>query len=356
MTIDKNLASPLTYRDAGVDIDAGNRAVQLMKHHVKATYRPEVLGDIGGFGGLFALDTGKYSQPVLVSGTDGVGTKLRLAFMMDRHDTIGQDAVAMCVNDILVQGAEPLFFLDYLAVGKLEPEKVAAIVSGIARACKESGCALIGGETAEMAGFYAEGEYDIGGFAVGIVDKPRIITGAQIGPGDVLIGLPSSGLHSNGYSLVRKICFDVKQLPLEQHIPALGRTIGEELLEPTRLYPKVCLPLIEKFDIHGMVHITGGGFYDNIPRILPDHCGVEINAASWPQLPIFSLLQEWGRVEWPEMYRTFNMGIGMILFVAKEDVDQVRRNLEERGESSYVIGTVNEGARQVSLKGGVFGE
>lgn len=356
MTIDKNLNKPLTYRDAGVDIDAGNRAVELMKHHVKATYRPEVLGDIGGFGGLFALNASKYSQPVLVSGTDGVGTKLRLAFMLDRHDTIGQDVVAMCVNDILVQGAEPLFFLDYLAVGKLEPEKVASIVSGIAKACKESGCALIGGETAEMAGFYGEGEYDIGGFAVGIVDKPRIITGEKVKPGDMLIGLPSSGLHSNGYSLVRKICFDIKQMPLEQYIPSLGKTLGEELLAPTRLYPKVCLPLIEKFDIHGMVHITGGGFYDNIPRILPEHCGVEIDTSSWPQPPVFGLLQEWGQVAWPEMYRTFNMGIGMILVVAAADVECVRQDLESRGESSYVIGTVIEGERKVSLKGGVFGE
>ena len=356
MTNDKSLSNPLTYRDAGVDIDAGNRAVELMKSHVKATYRPEVLGDIGGFGGLFALDASKYSQTVLVSGTDGVGTKLRLAFMLDRHDTIGQDAVAMCVNDILVQGAEPLFFLDYLAVGRLEPEKVATVVSGIARACEESGCALIGGETAEMAGFYGEGEYDIGGFTVGIVDKPRIITGEKVKPGDVLIGLPSSGLHSNGYSLVRKICLDIKQIPLEQYIPALGRTLGEELLTPTRLYPKVCLPLIEKFDIHGMVHITGGGFYDNIPRILPEHCGVEIDASSWPQLPVFGLLQEWGQVAWPEMYRTFNMGIGMILVVAAADAESVRRDLESRGEVSYVIGTVIEGVRQVTLKGGVFGE
>lgn len=352
--MDTNQAKPLTYREAGVDIDAGNRAVELIKKHVKATYRPEVLGDIGGFGGLFALDTKKYSQPVLVSGTDGVGTKLRLAFMLDKHDTIGQDAVAMCVNDILVQGAEPLFFLDYLAVGRLKPEKVAAVVSGIAKACSEAGCALIGGETAEMAGFYADGEYDIAGFAVGIVDKPKIITGESIVPGDIILGLPSSGLHSNGYSLVRKICFDVKKMAVDDFVPELNKTIGEELLTPTRLYPKVCLPLIEKFDIHGMVHITGGGFYDNIPRILPGHCSVEVDTAAWPKPPIFELLKEWGDVEWPEMYRTFNMGIGMILVVSAEQVKAIQEDLNQRGEQCYIIGKVVEGNKAVRLRGGVF--
>ncbi|MCE5284331.1 MAG: phosphoribosylformylglycinamidine cyclo-ligase [Pelosinus sp.] len=347
--------SKLTYRDAGVDIDAGNRAVELMKHHVKATYRPEVLGDLGGFGGLFALNT-KYREPVLVSGTDGVGTKLCLAFMTDRHDTIGQDAVAMCVNDILVQGAEPLFFLDYLAVGKLEPEKVAQVVSGVASACRESGCALIGGETAEMAGFYAKGEYDIAGFAVGVVEKSRIITGQRIEPGNVLLGLPSTGLHSNGYSLVRKICFDVKQAKVDDYIDSLGKTLGEELITPTRLYPKVCLPLIEKFDIRGMVHITGGGFYDNIPRILSDGCSVEVNTEAWPKPPIFGLLQEWGQVDSREMYRTFNMGIGMVIAVPEEQVDEIRADLEARQEASYVIGRVTKGSREVVLKGGVFGE
>lgn len=348
--------SELTYKAAGVDIDAGNRSVELMKRHVRSTYRPEVLGDIGGFGGLFALNIAKYSQPVLVSGTDGVGTKLCIAFMADKHDTIGQDAVAMCVNDILVQGAEPLFFLDYLAVGKLEPEKVAAIVSGVAGACRESGCALIGGETAEMAGFYADGEYDIGGFAVGVVDKPRIITGEHITPGDVLIGLPSSGLHSNGYSLVRKICFDVKKLSVDDYIPELKKKLGEELLTPTRLYPKAGLPLFDKFNIRGMVHITGGGFYDNIPRVLPANCAVEVDIAAWPMPPVFGLLQNWGNVAWPEMYRTFNMGIGMILVVPAEEEAAVRQNLAERGEQSYVVGKVTAGAREVVLKGGVFGE
>ncbi|CUH96319.1 Phosphoribosylformylglycinamidine cyclo-ligase [Propionispora sp. 2/2-37] len=346
----------LTYRAAGVDIDAGNRAVDLIKKKVQSTYRPEVLGDIGGFGGLFGLNTAKYREPVLVSGTDGVGTKLCIAFMMDRHDTIGQDAVAMCVNDILVQGAEPLFFLDYLAVGELEPEKVADIVSGVANACRESGCALIGGETAEMAGFYQQGEYDIAGFAVGVVEKSKIITGARITPGDVLIGLPSSGLHSNGFSLVRKICFDVKKLAVDDAVPELGRSIGEELLVPTTLYPKACLPLLASFDIRGMVHITGGGFYDNVPRMLPNHCAVEIDTTLWPKPVIFSLLQEWGQVAWTEMYRTFNMGIGMILVVPEEQADRVQANLTERGEASYRIGRVIPGSREVILKGGVFGE
>ncbi|CQR71896.1 Phosphoribosylformylglycinamidine cyclo-ligase [Sporomusa ovata DSM 2662] len=348
---DKEKTNPkLTYRDAGVDIDAGNKAVELMKHHVRATYRPEVLGDIGGFGGLFALNSGKYRQPVLVSGTDGVGTKLKVAFMADKHDTIGQDGVAMCVNDILVQGAEPLFFLDYLAVGKLEPEKVAAIVSGVAMACRESGCALIGGETAEMAGFYPDGEYDIAGFAVGVVERDKIITGEKIKPGDVLIGLPSSGVHSNGYSLVRKICFDVKQFSVDTYIPELGRTLGAELLEPTRLYPKSCLPLIEKFDLHGMVHITGGGFYDNIPRVLPEDCGVTVDTAAWPKPPVFGLLQEWGGVADAEMYRTFNMGIGMILLVAAEDAATIQADIASRGEKSYIIGNVTAQKHLVELK------
>lgn len=348
-----NNAKGLTYRDAGVDIDAGNKAVELMKGHVKATYRPEVMGDIGGFGGLFALNN-SYKEPVLVSGTDGVGTKLKLAFMADKHDTIGQDAVAMCVNDILVQGAEPLFFLDYLAVGQLEPEKVAAIVSGVARACKESGCALIGGETAEMAGFYADGEYDIAGFAVGAVEKSKIITGETVGEGDVLIGLPSTGVHSNGFSLVRKICFDKQQFAIDQMIPELGKTIGEELLTPTRLYPKVCLPLFDRFTIKGMVHITGGGFYDNIPRILPKDKGVTVNVEAWPKPKIFELLQQWGQVEAKEMYRTFNMGIGMIIVVPEAEAKALQDYLQEQGEPSYEIGRIVAGNGTVTLTGGEF--
>lgn len=344
----------MTYRDAGVDIDAGNESVSLIKDSVRATYRPEVLGDLGGFGGLFALRAQDYREPVLVSGTDGVGTKLRLAFLLNRHDTIGQDAVAMCVNDILVQGAEPLFFLDYLAVGKLEPTQVADVVSGVARACKESGCALIGGETAEMAGFYPVGEYDIAGFAVGVVERERLITSARVKAGDVLLGLPSSGVHSNGYSLVRKIVFEHKGFCGDEYMEELGRSIGEELLTPTRLYPQVCLPLIRDFDLHGMVHITGGGFYENIPRALPDEMGAEVDAAAWEMPAVFRLLQEWGNVDWAEMYRTFNMGIGMVLIASEEEAARIEAHLGAQHEAVFRIGRVIEGAHEVTIKGGVF--
>lgn len=344
----------MTYRDAGVDIDAGNESVSLIKDSVRATYRPEVLGDLGGFGGLFALRAQDYREPVLVSGTDGVGTKLRLAFLLNRHDTIGQDAVAMCVNDILVQGAEPLFFLDYLAVGKLEPTQVADVVSGVARACKESGCALIGGETAEMAGFYPVGEYDIAGFAVGVVERERLITSARVKAGDVLLGLPSSGVHSNGYSLVRKIVFEHKGFHGDEYMEELGRTIGEELLTPTRLYPQVCLPLIRDFDLHGMVHITGGGFYENIPRALPEGMGAEVDAAAWEMPAVFRLLQEWGNVDWAEMYRTFNMGIGMVLIASEEEAARIEARLDAQHEAVFRIGRVTEGAHEAMIKGGVF--
>ena len=344
----------MTYRDAGVDIDAGNESVSLIKDAVRATYRSEVMGDLGGFGGLFALNTKDYKEPVLVSGTDGVGTKLRLAFLLNKHDTIGQDAVAMCVNDILVQGAEPLFFLDYLAVGKLEPIQVAEVVTGVARACKESGCALIGGETAEMAGFYPIGEYDIAGFSVGVAERSKLITPARVKAGDVLLGLPSSGVHSNGYSLVRKIVFERKGFKGNEYIEELGQTIGEELLTPTRLYPRICLPLIREFDIHGMVHITGGGFYENIPRALPEHMGAEVNGAAWTIPPVFRLLQEWGNVDWTEMYRTFNMGIGMVLIVSSDEADRITAQLNAQNETVYHIGHVTEGAHEVVIKGGVF--
>ena len=345
----------LTYRDAGVDIDAGNYSVQLIKDSVRSTYRPEVLGDLGGFGGMFALSLGKYKEPVLVSGTDGVGTKLRLAFLLNRHDTIGQDAVAMCVNDILAPGAEPLFFLDYLAVGKLLPEQVAAVVKGVAGACKESSCALIGGETAEMSGFYPAGEYDIAGFAVGVVERSRIIISDRVRAGDVLLGLPSSGLHSNGFSLVRKIVFDVKGFKGNESFPELGgKTLGEELLTPTRLYPRLCLPLVRAFDLHGMAHITGGGFYDNIPRALPKNMGAEIDATAWEMPPIFRLLQAWGNVAWPEMYRTFNMGIGMVLIAAAGEAEKIKAALAKEGEAVYEIGRVVPGEHKVAIKGGVF--
>ena len=334
----------MTYKNSGVDIDAGNESVQLIKNAVRSTYRPEVLGDLGGFGGLFALKN--YDEPILVSGTDGVGTKLKIAFMLDKHNTIGQDAVAMCVNDILVQGAEPLFFLDYLAVGKLEPKKVAEIVGGVADACKNSGCALIGGETAEMSGFYKNGEYDIAGFAVGVVEKKNLITSARVKVGDILFALPSSGLHSNGFSLVRKIVFEHKKFTGNEKFDELGnKTLAEELLTPTKLYPKICLPIIKKFGdkIHGMVHITGGGFYDNIPRALPKNFGVEINADAWSIPEIFKLLQKWGNVERREMFRTFNCGVGMILIVDENSASDIAAHFNENYETFYEIGRVVEG-------------
>lgn len=350
---EKNQQS-FSYRGAGVDVDAGNRAVEEIKEAVRSTYRPEVLGDLGGFGGLFALTT-RYAEPVLVSGTDGVGTKLQVAFMMGRHDTIGQDAVAMCVNDVLAQGAEPLFFLDYLAVGKLDPLQVKAIVSGVAAACKESGCALIGGETAEMAGFYKPGEYDVAGFCVGVVEREKLLPRA-VAPGDALIGLPSSGLHSNGFSLVRKICFEHKGMTVDTWVPELGKSLGEELLTPTRLYPKRVLPVLEQFSsfsscaIKGIVHITGGGFYDNIPRILPQGAAAEIDSGSWPISPIFTLLRQWGNVTDFEMFRTFNMGIGMILAVSKKEVDEVVKALAACGEIAFHVGEVVVGDKSVNVK------
>ncbi len=336
----KTIEAPLTYRDAGVDIDAGNKAVELMKSAVQATYTKGVMGDIGGFGGLYSLAGLTGGDPVLVSGTDGVGTKLRLAIMADKHDTIGQDCVAMSVNDVLVQGATPLFFLDYIAVGHVEPEQVATIVRGVAAACQESGCALLGGETAEMAGFYEPGDYDIAGFAVGIVDRADLLTGEQIKEGDILLGLPSSGVHSNGFSLVRKIVLEKQKMSLQDYVPEFGHSVGDELLTPTRLYPKAVLPLVKEKCLKGMVHLTGGGFYDNIPRVLPKGIGARIQKGTWPVLPVFEKLQEWGGVEDKEMYRTFNMGIGMILVVDQTRVDAVKANLANRGEAVYEIGRV----------------
>ena len=329
-----------TYRDAGVDIEAGNEAVERMKPLVKRTLRPEVIGGLGGFGGLFQLDLKKYPEPVLVSGTDGVGTKLRLAFQLNRHDTIGIDAVAMCVNDVLVQGAEPLFFLDYLAVGKADPERIASIVKGVAAGCEQAGCALIGGETAEMPGFYPEDEYDIAGFTVGAVNRDRIIDGSKISSGDVLLGLPSSGFHSNGFSLVRKV---FSPYAMDTIFPELGEPLGEVLLRPTKIYVKIVLPLLDDGKILGMAHITGGGLTENIPRILPEGLGVRLNRGVWPIPPVFSLLQRLGEVEESEMYRTFNMGIGFVLIVHAEDADSIREMLKAQGEDSFVIGQVVTG-------------
>ncbi|NLW60042.1 MAG: phosphoribosylformylglycinamidine cyclo-ligase [Firmicutes bacterium] len=332
-----------TYKEAGVDIDAGNEAVRLMKKHVRSTHRPEVLTEIGSFGGLFALSN-KYEEPVLVSGTDGVGTKLKIAFLLDKHDTIGQDAVAMCVNDIIVHGAEPLFFLDYLAVGKLDPEQVATIVRGIAAGCRQAGCALIGGETAEMPGFYASGEYDLAGFAVGVVERKKIIDGRQVKPGHVVIGLPSSGLHSNGYSLARKVLLEKAALHPDTYQPELGKTLGEELLTPTKIYVKTIQHLLSRVPVEAMAHITGGGLPENLPRILPPGLGVRLNKKAWTVPPIFKLLQTLGAVPETEMYRTFNMGIGFVCLVAPEEADKACAVLAGAGEEPVIIGRVEPGA------------
>jgi phosphoribosylformylglycinamidine cyclo-ligase len=337
-----------TYKESGVDVEAGYEAVRLMRDHVRRTFRPEVLTDIGGFGGLFALDKAKFKEPVLVSGTDGVGTKLKIAFLMDKHDTIGIDCVAMCVNDIACSGAEPLFFLDYIAVGKNRPEKVANIVKGVADGCVMAGCSLIGGETAEMPGFYPENEYDVAGFAVGIVDKSRIIDGKSIKEGDVLIGLASSGIHSNGYSLVRKV-FNPTREKLNEYVESLGTTLGEELLKPTRIYVKTVADLIERFEIKGISHITGGGFIENIPRMVPEGLRVRINKGTWPVLPIFSLIQKIGDIPEKDMFNTFNMGIGMVMAVDGNIAGDVAAYLNEKGEKAYIIGELIKGDSGVDI-------
>lgn len=339
------------YKQAGVDIDAGNEAVERMKKHVKRTFRPEVLTDLGGFGALFGLDINKYKKPVLVSGTDGVGTKLKLAFAMDKHDTIGVDAVAMCVNDIVVQGAEPLFFLDYLACGKVVPERIEAIVKGIADGCEQSGSALIGGETAEMPGMYEESEYDIAGFSVGVVDADRVIDGKSIASGDIIIGMSSSGVHSNGFSLVRKVLLEDAGLSLHEEVAELGGKLGDVLLTPTRIYVKSCLALLEKVKVNGLVHITGGGFYDNIPRILPEGTAAHIEYGTWNIPPVFNLVETKGNVSKQDMFRTFNMGIGMIAIVRENDVDEALRVLTEAGEQAQVIGRIVQGDRDVQFGG-----
>jgi phosphoribosylformylglycinamidine cyclo-ligase len=334
------------YKQAGVDIDAGNEAVERMKKHVKRTFRPEVLADLGGFGGLFALNN-KYENPILVSGTDGVGTKLKLAFALDKHDTIGIDAVAMCVNDIIVQGAEPLFFLDYLATGKLVPSQIESIVAGISEGCVQSGCALIGGETAEMPGMYTDGEYDIAGFAVGIVDRSKLIDGSKIKSGDVILGLASSGVHSNGFSLVRHLLLETKGYKLDQNFDELGET----LLTPTRLYVKQILNVMNEVEIKGLVHITGGGFTENIPRVLPANVNAHVVGGTWPVLPIFQMMQREGNITDSDMYKTFNMGIGMVVIVDAADAEKTKAAFEAQGETVYTIGQVTEGDRRVTYEG-----
>ncbi len=339
------------YKSAGVDVEAGYESVRLIKEDVKKTAIEGVLGGIGGFGGLFEIPKG-YENPVLVSGTDGVGTKLRVAFLMDKHDTIGQDCVAMCVNDVACSGAKPLFFLDYLAVGKNYPEKVAQIVKGVADGCVKAGCALVGGETAEMPGFYPVDEYDLAGFSVGVVEKSKITDGAKAKAGDVLIGLASSGVHSNGYSLVRKI-FDLNgddaATKLHTYSEELGKEIGEELLTPTKIYVKPLLKLIEEVGINTVSHITGGGFIENVPRMLSDNLRAVIKKGTWEILPIFKLMQKMANVPERDMYNTFNMGIGMIVAVDADKADAAVKCLEEAGETAYVIGELIEGEKGVDI-------
>jgi phosphoribosylformylglycinamidine cyclo-ligase len=329
-----------TYRDAGVDIDAGNEFVRRITPLVRSTFRPEVLTDLGGFGGLFRFDAARYTEPVLVSGTDGVGTKLKIAFLMDRHETVGIDLVAMCVNDIAVSGAEPLFFLDYLATGKLAVAKAEAIVKGIADGCRQAGCALIGGETAEMPSFYPDGEYDLAGFAVGVVDRPKIIDGRTIRPGDVLIGLASSGLHSNGYSLARRVLLEDRKLSLTKAVGEMAQPLGEVLLTPTRIYAKQILELAKSSTLHGIAHITGGGLTENLPRIFPKGYRAIIKRDSWAIPPVFKVIQEMGRISDVEMFRVFNMGIGLVLVVPPSEAELVMSRAGKIGERAYRIGEI----------------
>jgi len=336
------------YKEAGVDVEAGYKAVDLMKFHVKKTMRPEVIADIGGFGGLFSLEGMNYEKPVLVSGTDGVGTKLKIAFLMDKHDTVGIDCVAMCANDVACSGAQPLFFLDYIALGKLIPEKVEQIVKGVADGCIQAGCALIGGETAEMPGFYPENEYDLAGFVVGIADKDKLVTGESIKHKDILIGLASSGIHSNGYSLVRKV-FNINDDVLGEYSNMLGKPLGMELLTPTRIYVKTILALIKKYNIKGIAHITGGGFIENIPRMLPDGVKAVIHKGTWPIHPVFKLIQEKGEIPEKDMFNTFNMGIGMVLAVPAEIAPFVVAEANNHGEKAYIIGEIVKGEEKIEI-------
>ncbi len=342
----------ITYKDAGVDIDAGAESVELIKPYVKQTRRPEVLGGLGGFGGLFAFNKDKYEKPILVSGTDGVGTKLKLAFDMNKHDTIGIDAVAMCVNDILVSGAEPLFFLDYVALGKLEPEQLAQVVKGIADGCVQSNCALVGGETAEMPGFYQVGEYDVAGFCVGVVDQDKIIDGSKIKVGDVVLGLPSTGLHSNGFSLARKLMLEVEGHALTDEFENSGKSIGEVMLEPTKIYVKSVLALLEACPdaVLGMAHITGGGLLENIPRVLPKNVNATIDKTTWPRPAIFDAFEKAGNLNDAEIYKTFNMGIGYVIVVEAEKADEVKAALDGMNETYYQIGEITEGDGHVIIK------
>jgi phosphoribosylformylglycinamidine cyclo-ligase len=332
------------YKAAGVDVDAGNEAVRRIRALARSTFTPGVLSEIGTFGGLFQLEPGRFREPVLVASADGVGTKLKVAFLAGKHDTVGVDLVNHCVNDILMQGAEPLFFLDYLATGRLSPEVAERIVGGMARACRDNGCALLGGETAEMPGFYGDGEYDLAGFIVGVVDRSRLINGRTIAVGDVLVGVPSSGLHTNGYSLARRIAFDQLGLTVDRHIPELGRTLGDVFLEPHRSYLPLVRPLLDGGRIKAMAHITGGGITDNLPRILPHGTAAVVDTASWEVPPLFRWLRQNGRVPADDMMRTFNMGIGLIIVTARDKAEQLIGELAARGgRDARVVGEVVPG-------------
>jgi phosphoribosylformylglycinamidine cyclo-ligase len=333
----------MDYREAGVDISAADQAKARIKALARGTFNPGVLSEIGSFGGMFKPDLSRFREPVLVSSTDGVGTKIKVAIMAGVHDTVGYDIVAHCVNDILVQGAVPLFFLDYLALGRIDVEKVEAIVSGVARACAELGCPLVGGETAQMPDVYAPDDYDLAGFIVGIVEREHALTGASVREGDVLLGLPSTGLHTNGYTLARKVLFDTLGHRVDTRLPELGATVGEALLAPHRSYLSALEPLLERRKIHALAHITGGGFPGNIPRMLPEGLAARVRRGSWPVPPLFRLIQKGGQVDEDEMLRTFNMGIGMVAMVSPEDLHDVEHSLERRGETSFVIGSVVRG-------------
>lgn len=338
----------LTYKSAGVDVDAGYESVSRMKKHIQKTLNSQVLQGLGNFGGLFALDQKGVKEPILVSGTDGVGTKLKLAFDLDLHDTIGVDCVAMCVNDVLCHGAKSLFFLDYLATGDLDPKKAEVIVKGITDGCQQAGAALIGGETAEMPGFYTDGEYDLAGFVVGMVDKEKLIDGSKVELGDQIIGLASTGVHSNGFSLVRKI-LEVKEIDIKKVYEPFDEPIGSVLLEPTKIYCKAVEPLIEKYDINGIAHITGGGFYENIPRILPKHLNAQIDLNSHELPDIFKWLQVQGGLDIDDMYHTFNMGIGMVLVVPKEQAESILKDLSVAGHEAYAMGEITQGTGVIEL-------
>ena len=337
-----------TYKQSGVDIDAGDEFVDRITPLVRSTFRKEVLTDLGGFGGLFKLDAARYAEPVLVSGTDGVGTKLKVAFLMDRHDTVGIDLVAMCVNDIVVSGAEPLFFLDYFATGKLSVSTAEAVVKGIVAGCRQAGCALIGGETAEMPSCYPDGEYDLAGFAVGVVDRKRLIDGRSICPGDAVIGLASTGLHSNGFSLVRRVLFDQAKLDVGAMLPGLDRPLGEVLLAPTRIYAKTILSLIAEFTIKGMAHITGGGLTENVPRVLPQGTIAQLRRGAWPTPGICAAIQERGSVGEDEMFRVFNMGIGLVLIAPAQQADRLMARASDLGERVWRIGEIVGGPTEGS--------